>query len=374
MLNGLFGVEKSTTLPSGKKVLRLIMNLVPSNEILIQLQGTVAGLPTITSWQSTVLEGEEELRMFHMSSAFYLIRLPDAWRRYLAFNLHAMGCDIGAAKEDAGRDLPMGWISSVSVMQEVSENLLLTGGLDPTGQIRRTKGLPKFMTEVSTQARGEKRVWWHVYLDNFAAAERLVPPEPARQGQICHQSADEIWAKAGVVSSKKKRISNSSRVEELGAEIEGEGKTVGGSTLRFVIRSTLWLVKQKYLVKKWVQIVAGHWIFLMQFRRPTMSLFNGVWTFVSSTKQASPSLVMKVRQELMHAVLISPLTRCFLGAIVTDRITASDASQVGGADKISQPRSEYRKNKLEPFRCVSSAYLMGLEEPSELMMWLRGAR
>lgn len=304
VLNGLFGVEKSTVLPSGRKVLRLIMNLVPSNEILTQLQGTITGLPTITSWQSTVLEGEEELRMFQsdMSSAFYLFRLPEAWRRYLAFNLHAKGCDIGATEQDANRDfvlacsvIPMGWISSVSVMQEVSENLLLTGGLDPAGQIRRTKGLPKFMTEIITQARGEKRVWWHVYLDNFAAAERLIPPQPAEQGQMCRQLAEEVWAKAGVVSSTKKKVSNSSRVEELGAEIQGEGKTVGGSTLRFlgVIRSTLWLVRQKYLVKKWVQIIAGRWVFLMQFRRPTMSLFNEVWTFVSSTKQASPGLVTK---------------------------------------------------------------------------------
>ncbi len=304
ILNGLFGVEKSTTLPSGKKVLRLIMNLAPSNEVLIQLQGTVSGLPSITTWQSTVLDGDEQLRLFQsdMSSAFYLFKLPSQWQKYLAFNLHAKGCDIGAPPLQAERDfvlacnvIPMGWISSVSVMQEVSENLLLTGGLSDLGQVRKTKGLPKFMTEVLSEARGQQRVWWHVYLDNFAAAERLIPPDPAEQGKLCHALAEQIWNRAGVVSSKKKMVSDSSRVEELGAEINGEHRTVGGSTDRFlsVIRSTLWLLSQRFLVKKWVQVIAGRWVFLMQFRRPTMAIFNEVWNFVSSTRRVCPSILMK---------------------------------------------------------------------------------
>ena len=68
-----------------------------------------------------------------------------------------------------------------------------------------------------------------------------------------------------MVSSKKKMVCDSARVEELGAEINGEHKTVGGSTERFlsVIRSTLWLLSQRFLVKKWVQVIAGRWVFLM---------------------------------------------------------------------------------------------------------------
>lgn len=361
ILNGMFGVEKPTFLPSGKKVLRLIMNLVPSNEILTQLQGTVAGLPSITSWQSTVLEGDEELRLFQsdMSSAFYLFKLPVQWQKYLAFNIHAKGYDIGAAEVDSELDfvlacnvIPMGWISSVSIMQEVSENLLLTGGLDPAGQVRRTKGLPRFMTDVLSKARGQQRVWWHVYLDNFAAAERLVPPDPATQGRICHELAEEVWGSAGVVSSKKKMVVDSGRVEELGAEINGGEKMVGGSTSRFlgVVRATLWLLAQRFLVKKWVQIVAGRWVFLMQFRRPTMCLFNDVWTFVSSPKKSSPQLVMKVRQELMHAILLSPLMHCHLGAQVTKKITASDASGTGGAVGLSDSLTRQGRDFTAAFR------------------------
>ena len=360
-LNGLFGVEKSSTLPSGKKVLRLIMNLVPSNEVMIQLQGTVSGLPSIMAWQCTVLEDDEQLRLFQsdMSSAFYLFELPPQWRPYLAFNLHAKGYDIGASQMQAEVDfvlacnvIPMGWISSVSIMQEVSENLLLTGGLNGLGQVRRTKGLPKFMTDTLSQARGQQRVWWHVYLDNFAAAERLVPPDPADQGKLCHQLAEQIWNKAGVVSSKKKMVSDSARVEELGAEINGELGMVGGSTERFlsVIRSTLWLLSQKFLVKKWVQVIAGRWVFLMQFRRPTMSVFNEVWTFVSSTKKCSPLILMKVRQELLQAIFMSPTMHSHLGAEITNVITASDASRVGGAIGIGTELTPQGKDFTAAFR------------------------
>ena len=361
ILNGLFGVEKSATLPSGKKVLRLIMNLVPSNEVLTQLQGTVSGLPSITSWQSTVLEGDEQLRLFQsdMSSAFYLFKLPSEWQKFLAFNLHAKGYDIGAPPVQAEVDfvlacnvIPRGWISSVSIMQEVSENLLLQGGLHDLGQVRRTKGLPKFMTDTLDQARGQQRVWWHVYLDNFAAAERLVPPDMADQGKLCHALAEQIWSKAGVVSSSKKRVCDSARVEELGAEINGEQKTVGGSTERFVsvIRSTLWLLSQKFLVKKWVQVVAGRWVFLMQFRRPTMSIFNEIWAFVSSTKRCSPGTLMKVRQELLQAIFLSPIMHSYLGAKVTDTITASDASGTGGAIGIGTELTPQGKDFTAAFR------------------------
>ncbi len=45
VLNGLFGVKKSSVLKDGRPVLRLIMNLVPSNAILAQFQGGTQNLP-----------------------------------------------------------------------------------------------------------------------------------------------------------------------------------------------------------------------------------------------------------------------------------------------------------------------------------------
>ena len=74
LLNGLFGVAKNTTLPDQRPILRVIMNLVPSNMTTHQLRGAVDKLPAITAWQSLVLDGDETLAMWQsdMSSAFYL--------------------------------------------------------------------------------------------------------------------------------------------------------------------------------------------------------------------------------------------------------------------------------------------------------------
>ena len=47
VLNGLFGVEKSSLCPSGETMLRCIMNLIPSNSVLKTLEGRVHRLPSI---------------------------------------------------------------------------------------------------------------------------------------------------------------------------------------------------------------------------------------------------------------------------------------------------------------------------------------
>lgn len=65
VLNGLFGIQKSSTISTGEPVLRVIMNLVPSNSVMLQLQGATKGLPSITTWMSTVLDENEQVRIWH---------------------------------------------------------------------------------------------------------------------------------------------------------------------------------------------------------------------------------------------------------------------------------------------------------------------
>ena len=128
VLSGLFGVEKSSTLPDGRCSLRLIMNLIPSNGILKTIQGRVRGLPSITSWLSIAVGPTEEVRFWQsdMCSAFYLFSLPSSWMPLLSFNLttsgESIGLKTGVTYALACKVLPMGWSSSVAVMQEVAEH------------------------------------------------------------------------------------------------------------------------------------------------------------------------------------------------------------------------------------------------------------
>ena len=285
ILNGL--------LKSGESVLRLIMNLTGSNATQHQLEGGASNLPSITSWQSLVLEQGQSLEMFQsdMSSAFYLFKIPPCWHRHLAFNV------IASEEELMGHGrrqfalccsvLPMGWLNSVSIMQEVSENILLQARLNPYNQVARSNPLPRWFTEILETAEEADRCWWHVYLDNFCACERIEADSPALAGSLCHEAAEDAWRLAGVISSEKKRVSAASYIQELGAEVDGEAGALGVSTqkLHKLGLSTLWTLVAQGLDKKQAQILAGRWIFVLQFRRPAMGFLQEVWKVTSGGSQ-----------------------------------------------------------------------------------------
>jgi len=339
ILNGLFGVTKPTLLKDGRPVLRLIMNLVPSNATQFQLEGGCNSLPSITAWQSIVIEDGESLACYQsdMSSAFYLFKLPRCWLPYLALSVLVDGEAIngvhGQTYALACKVIPMGWQSSVGIMQEISENLMKRNKITPLHQVCRGKVLPPWMSEVLGQADSEERHWWHVYLDNFAAAERVVPSQASLAAQMCHEAAEQAWSEAGVVSSKKKRISGQQQIVELGAEVDGEQKQLGVATSKLIklMQASLWLLQQQFLNRKHVQILAGRWVFALQFRRPAMSVLDATWKFIGGSEKVTLKLRNEVRKEFLMLVFLGPLLYCDLGARIAQCTMASDASEQGGA-------------------------------------------
>ena len=338
VLNGMFGVAKSSTTLTGKTTLRLIMNLVPSNAVLRSYVGTVKSLPQITSWMSITLEEGEEVRIWQsdMSNAFYLFQLPLNWGPYLAFNIVRNGLDIGETpgKQFAlsCRVLPMGWTNSVALMQEASERILIWGCLDKASQISRGIPLPNWITGVIGEAVESGKTFWHVYLDNFAAGEIGDATSSFNHGEVLHQLAEKAWAEARVVSSEKKKRTAVVQAQELGAFIDGRSQTLGGSPERLIklAQATLFLLSKPHLSKKLTQVIAGRWVHVFQFRRPAMALMESVWEFTTQ-KGICPVLVRKTRRELFSCICAIPFLHTFLGAEVSEVITASDASMRGGA-------------------------------------------
>ncbi len=355
LLNGLFGVQKPARTSSGDPVLRVIMNLVPSNACLKQLQGSIETLPSICSWQGLVLEGAEELELHQsdMSSAFYLFKLPEAWGPFLSFNVVVPGAAVGLP--DLGmvalcsNVVPMGWSSSVGLMQEMSENLLLRQGLSLQHQVKKGRPIPPWMNEVLADSRRTSRYWWHVYLDNFCSGERCLPSHGERLGRQCHQDAESAWTRAGVLSSAKKRKAAERRVEELGAEISSQNRTLGVSLERWlgILHVTMVLLAKPYINRKELQVALGRWTFVMQFRRPAMAVFDEVWGMSSGTMKKRQSSAVGARRELFVAMCLSPLFFTSLGAGVAPCITASDASGTGGAWAISSSLTSEGKNFVE---------------------------
>lgn len=364
LLNGLFGVEKSTKIDSGEPVLRLIMNLVPTNSVLLQLQGSVKNLPGITAWMSCVTEDNEQVHVWQsdMSNAFYLFRLPAVWAKYLSFNLIRKGETLGLQR---GVDyalsctvLPMGWLSSVSIMQDIAENLLLKDALDSEHQLSRNRPVPLWMVGLLKEAKRSGRAWWHVYLDNFAAGQVVDEDESILGGQFLHDQAERAWSDAQVISASKKRKSGVLEAEELGGFISGNTSSLGPSAERILklIQATLWLLGRAHMAKKPVQVVAGRWVHVLQFRRPGMSFLESTWEFVG-TKRFSLELVRRVRRELFACIAAAPLLRANLAAKVSTFTTASDASHragaVGIAEQLSPIGNDYLMTSLNSQRSGS---------------------
>jgi site-specific DNA-cytosine methylase len=339
ILNGLFGVSKPSCLEDGRPVLRLIMNLTGSNSTQLQLEGGCDSLPSITTWQSLVLDQNESLSLFQsdMCAAFYLFKVPAPWWKHLCFNLVVPGHVIGLAPEVefalACTVIPMGWLNSVGIMQEISENLLLRNHLSARHQLARGKSLPSWLNDTLKIAADEDRSWFHVYLDNFCAGERITPRSTGEQGRLCHEAAELAWREAGVISSEKKRKSAESTIVELGAEVCGETHLLGMPLAKLIplVKGTLWLSGQPILNRKYLQIMAGRWVFGLQFRRPGMAILQHIWKLIAGTERVSPMLKQQVRMELLQLVCLSPLWHCNLGAPVDDKVMASDASETGGA-------------------------------------------
>ncbi len=231
----------------------------------------------------------------------------------------------------------MGWISSVAIMQEVSERILHEKFIDEDHQVVRHRPVPCWMTGLLKIAKKDNRSWWHVYLDNFASGQVCASNESFTGGTQLHELAEEAWRDDHVVSSAKKRQSAVTEAQELGAWVDDTAGTIGGSPERFLklIHSTLFVLGRSQLSKKLVQIIAGRWIHVLQFRRPGMCLLENTWKYISS-KSFSAGLVYAVKRELLDCILATPLLHTNLRAGVSERITASDASQVGGAVGIAR--------------------------------------
>eukprot|EP00435_Cladocopium_sp_Y103_P055228 s1339_g18.t1 len=222
-------------------------------------------------------------------------------------------------------------------MQELSERILQQNGLDLASQLVRNKPLPPWMVNLLAVAKHENRAWWHVYLDNYAGGQLVSSNGNNDAGQRLHELAERAWQITGVLSSEKKRKAAVTEAEELGGFLDGKVCYLGGSPSRFLklLHGTLWMLDQPLLSKKLVQILAGRWIHVMQFKRATMSFFERTWELTGG-KGFQQGIHAAVKREFFFCLLSIPLMHCFLGATVGTVTTASDASSIGGAIGISK--------------------------------------
>eukprot|EP00438_Fugacium_kawagutii_P032920 Skav205027 [mRNA] locus=scaffold6308:1300:5659:- [translate_table: standard] len=335
-LNGMFGVVKPKRFTSsGKPILRVIMNLVPTNALFADVKGDIGSLPSATAWMNiTLAEGEQLfLSQGDMQSAFYLFRMPQVWRPYFCFNYKVEGSLIGQAHGSWFRPscvvLPMGWCASVGVMQMIAREVLLAHKLPCQLEIKKTTGLPPWFAKVSDQ--DGPTAWWQVYLDNFLSGERT-SLESAGLSVALQENAMVAWETERILTAKDKNVTGEQHVVELGVRIDGVHGLLGASAERMfkTCLATIHLLRQPRWNKRLAQVVIGRWVFVLQYRRAAMGILSRSWEAIEA-KWPTWAQVRRLHSEVLALACALPLLQCDLTATYDPEVTCSDASERGGA-------------------------------------------
>ena len=341
ILNGAFGVVKPGKWvgdpAQNKPVLRLIMDFRCANSVHRMLPGAVDSLVGPSKWQGLTLGPDEVLLSSgdDLVACFYLFRIPFSWSKYFAFRKPITRQALGLPGKPmelvylASQVLPMGWAAAVTVVQHIHRHLALGEDRLPEGrEIHRQRPLP------------EKAVWddcmyWNLYIDDLTLLEVVDAFKVDSKGKVSRSpwqlGMEESYDSLGVPFSKEKATSRELVCEKLGALLDGKVGRLGVTTKRAIdfISLALFLISSEKVPTKWVQIMLGKYVHLLQFRRPLFSLVRLLWRRVGRFN-AGACLGPDDVDEVFRLVFTLPLCYTDLRAQVSGRVTCSDASETGG--------------------------------------------
>ena len=352
LLNGLFGVSKSEWI-GHTEIHRLIMNLIPVNQICRGMSGDVGTLPSWSGMTPLFLEDEEQLVISSedVRCFFYIFRVPPGWRRFMAFNkpLPPSLCpkDGGSGRFYlCSHVLPMGFKNSVSIAQHVHRNIIQLAGKrgghlsDSAAELRKDRSF--------TFANPAIRV----YLDNFDLLAKMdsktadvVCGKPCID-TLCLRSEYESW---GIPNHPKKSVQQQRVAEVQGALVDGvEGIAVPKreKVLKYVQLAMMMLERGRCTLKQ-AQVVGGGLVYLAMFRRPLLGSLNGIWRFILDLSEVPPVVSLPlppvVVLELTRFISLVPLCVMDFRMVLAEPVTASDASTTGGGVTVSRCLTEYGK-------------------------------
>ena len=344
LLNGLFGVTKDEVTSEGVEIFRLIMNLIPLNNLCKPLTGDVDTLPSWGSMSPFFMQPSEQLLVSSedVKCFFYTMRVPDSWVKFLAFNKRVPDSALPSELKGrpcyvASRVLPMGFLNSVSLAQHVHRNLVSwshsssdlqgpSGVNAPEQELRKDRPFT-----VANPA-------WRIYLDNYDLLERVEATSMVDlEGTVAPGvlALRQEYARWDVPRNIKKSVSRSSKCEVQGATIDGvkglayprEGKLNKYFALAFLLASLDWARQ-----KQW-QVACGGLVYFSMFRRPLLGCLNRVWQHIQDFEgQKGKPLPTppECRLELLRFLGLLPLARMDFRLGMHQQVTCSDASSTGG--------------------------------------------
>lgn len=187
--------------------------------------------------------------------------------------------------------------------------------------------------------------FWHIYLENYASGQRVQGELLETTGGELHRKAEEGWNDRGILTAPQKSVRRKPVATELGAYVQGERGWIGASPERLekTIKLSLWLSTRSNLRRKTLQIAAGRWMHVLQFRRPAMSHFAGIWEFLQAMQKKKE---WKARWELLAMAFGGLLLRTDITTPPSGKVTASDASGLAGAVGVTEQVTELGRDFL----------------------------
>ena len=339
LLNGLFGVSKDDWTSSGTEICRLIMNLTPLNAIAYPLGGDVDTLPSWGMMSPFFIQPGENLLISSedVKCFFYTMKVPECWIKYMAFNKAVPGECLsdelkGRTVFLASRVLPMGFLNSVSIAQNVHRNLVRWSGDRHEGVAEESAELRKDRPfTVANPA-------WRVYLDNYDLLEKVSATGmvelqgTSAPGILALREEYQVWQ---VPRNEKKSVERSHKCELQGATVDGVAGLAYPKEAKLAKYFSLCmkLVGQARVSQRQLQVVCGGLVYFAMFRRPMLSALNAVWSFIESFNIPGAGyrpLPRECRAELLRFLGMLPLVRMNFRLDMDPMVTCSDASSSGG--------------------------------------------
>ena len=333
VLNGAGAVKKEKKVDGVvHRVQRFISNLIPANFYQERIDGDDKLLPYLG--QLTLLEQEEEevwlIDSEDFTSCFNLFRLPQCWHKYMAFgkavDASLLGGEAGKIVYPAMAVLPMGWISSVAIIQSIVRTLVFkVAEIPEASEVAKTKPLPE---------GGDLTV---IYLDSYDQLRKF------------NRSCAEVLE--GVPSDRHERFLAACRElklplnegKRLVATVHGalQGGELDGDLGRYGLAldkmlNILTLGSTLLAKEKWTEAEIRHFVgkatFGCCFRRPLFAVFESLFTEIqdraANQDRAAPR--PESWDEVAMVMALTPLMYTNLRARIDQEVSITDASPSGG--------------------------------------------
>ena len=360
VLNGAGAVKKLKSVGGETKELqRFISNLIPSNLFQNRLDGDDRLLPYLG--QLTLLEqGPEEEWLVDsedFTSCFNLFRLPPCWRKYMAFGKEVdasiFGGPPGKKVFPAMNVLPMGWLSSVAVIQSIVRTLVFVeAGVPYSSEVAKTRELP------------DDDDLTVIYLDSFDELRRIdsgCREVLENEASERHKSFLRVCEKRGLPLNAGKRLVAATRGSLQGGELDGRKGFY--KLAEDKQRSLIGLGASLLAKDKWREFDVRHFVgkatFGMCFRRPLFAIFQNI--FDELTRPGGEALFEPRNAAFIEVVMVisvTPLMCTNLRAEIDPEISVTDASPSGGGAAVAtqfrrMPETEEHDGR-DCFECGAS--------------------